>query len=231
MITPRHIAIIMDGNGRWAKKKRLPRIEGHRRGSETAAKIIKDAADLGVEVLTLYTFSSENWKRPASEVDALMDLFEKSLKKNSTRIVSDNIVFKVIGRRDGLPEGLLSEIDKITKASENNTGIRLNLAVNYGGRQEIIDAVKHICSLNKEKAFDISGLDEIFFNKFLYTADIPDPDLIIRTSGEMRLSNFLLWQAAYSELYVTDTLWPDFGKKELEEAVAQYRGRNRRFGE
>jgi len=221
----------MDGNGRWAKKNGLPRIEGHRRGSETAVKITEACGELGVKALTLYTFSSENWKRPQAEVDALMDLFGKALNKNTDRMISNNVIFNVIGRRHGLPENLISVIDKAIKETSGNSGVKLTLAVNYGGRQEIVDAVKKVCSLRQKEDLDISALDEEGFNKFLYTKDLPDPDLIIRTSGELRLSNFLLWQSAYSEFYITETFWPDFNKKEFKKAVEEYKKRNRRFGE
>ncbi|MFH1836720.1 MAG: isoprenyl transferase [Candidatus Omnitrophota bacterium] len=227
----KHIAIIMDGNGRWAKKRGLPKIEGHRRGSETASKITEACAALGVEELTLYTFSSENWKRPQAEVNGLMNLFEKALSRNLSRIVENNVVFNVIGKLDVLPESLLKIIDRCVEKTLNNSGIKLNLAVNYGGRQEILDAVKKICASDKRGDIDISGLNEDVFRKFLYSDNMPDPDLVIRTSGELRLSNFLIWQTAYSEFYVTDTLWPDFNGDELKKAVSEYAKRDRRFGE
>lgn len=227
MKIPQHIAIIMDGNGRWAKRKGLPKIEGHRRGADTAVNITRECAKLGVEALTLYTFSSENWKRPKTEIDALMKLFEKGLKKNADRMVKDNIVFSIIGRRDRLPEQLKKIIEQVESDTANNSGIKLTLAVDYGGRQEIIEAVKKACA-TRLKTPDI---DEEVFRGLLYTGNIPDPDLIIRTSGELRLSNFLLWQSAYSEFYFTETFWPDFDKDELKKAVEEFGKRDRRFGE
>ncbi|MDP8258146.1 MAG: isoprenyl transferase [Candidatus Aadella gelida] len=231
MKIPQHIAIIMDGNGRWAKRKGLPKIEGHRRGADTAVNITKECAELGVGALTLYTFSSENWKRPKKEIDGLMKLFEKGLKKNAARMLKDNIVFRTIGRRDRLPESLRKVIEQVETDTANNSGIKLTLAVDYGGRQEIIDAVKKACVMQSEGSLETPNLDEEVFRGLLYAGDISDPDLIIRTSGEMRLSNFLLWQAAYSELYITETFWPDFDKDELKKAMEEFGKRDRRFGE
>jgi undecaprenyl diphosphate synthase len=220
------VAIIMDGNGRWARKRKLPKIMGHRSGAKTADVIIEACAKLGIKALTLYAFSAENWKRPKEEVDALMGLFEEMLKGKADKIVKNNMRFKVIGRVDELSPRLKDMIKAVEDRSSANTGMTLALAINYGGRQEILDAARKACA-NGE---DLFSLREEDFGKYLYTGDLPDPDLIIRTSGEMRLSNFLLWQAAYSEIYVTDTLWPDFGKKELEKAIDEYEKRERRFG-
>ncbi|MFH1304858.1 MAG: isoprenyl transferase [Candidatus Omnitrophota bacterium] len=231
MKMPRHIAIIMDGNGRWAKKKGLPRIMGHRSGVETVSVITEACAMKGVEVLTLYAFSSENWKRPQKEVDALMDLLGYALDKNREKVKRNNIKMRVIGRVDGLSRSLAESIRKIEDETASNSGMVLALALNYGGRQEILDAVEKICDLNSNSAPGARRMTEEDFGKFLYTRDLPDPDLIIRTSGEMRLSNFLLWQAAYSEFYITDTLWPDFDVAQLEKALKEYGVRERRFGE
>ena len=227
---PEHIAIIMDGNGRWAKKRNLPRIMGHRSGVDTVDAITEACARLGVKVLTLYTFSSENWKRPRKEVDALMDLFKQSSRKREKKLMDGNIRFNVIGQLDAFGQALKSEIDDLVEKTASNTGMVLTLALNYGGRQEILEAVRRVCKESKEGDLDISSMDEKNFAEYLYTGKLPDPDLIIRTSGEMRLSNFLLWQAAYAELYVTDTLWPDFDAGELEKALKEYKRRERRFG-
>jgi undecaprenyl diphosphate synthase len=228
---PQHIAIIMDGNGRWAKKKNLPRIMGHRSGAKTVDAITEACARLGIKALTLYTFSSENWKRPKEEVDALMKLLEQALKDNRKRIKENNIKFNVIGRVDDLPAALKDATEDLMKETSGNSGMVLTLALNYGGRQEILDAVKAVCAKCGKRDTDISSWKEEDFEKFLYSDGLPDPDLVIRTSGEMRLSNFLLWQSAYSEFYVTDTLWPDFDTVELEKALKEYAKRERRFGE
>ena len=225
MVLPRHIAIIMDGNGRWAKKRGLSRIIGHRSGAKVADAVTEACAKKGIEALTLYTFSTENWKRPKEEVEALMVLIERTLRENFDKIKRNNIRFNVIGRLDELSPSLRELIQQMMRESASNTGMTLTLALNYGGRQEILDAVKKACTK------DIVSWQEEDFEKLLYTTDLPDPDLVIRTSGEMRLSNFLLWQSAYSEIYVTDTLWPDFNAGELEKALKEYEKRERRFGE
>ena len=225
MVLPRHIAIIMDGNGRWAKKRGLSRIIGHRSGAKVADAVTEACAKKGIEALTLYTFSTENWKRPKEEVEALMGLIERTLRENFDKIKRNNIRFNVIGRLDELSPSLRELIQQMMRESASNTGMTLTLALNYGGRQEILDAVKKACTK------DIVSWQEEDFEKLLYTTDLPDPDLVIRTSGEMRLSNFLLWQSAYSEIYVTDTLWPDFNAGELEKALKEYEKRERRFGE
>jgi undecaprenyl diphosphate synthase len=227
MALPRHVAIIMDGNGRWARKRNLPKIMGHRSGAKAVDTIIEACSRLGIKALTLYAFSTENWKRPKEEIDALMGLLKDMLRQNLDKIMKNNMRFNVIGRIDELLPSLRDMIKTAEEESSANTGMTLTLAINYGGRQEILDAARKIYASGK----DISSLREEDFGKYLYTGDLPDPDLIIRTSGEMRLSNFLLWQAAYSELYVTDTLWPDFGKEELEKAIKEYEKRERRFGE
>ena len=228
---PKHIAIIMDGNGRWAKKRNLPRIMGHRAGAKTVDAITEACARMGIEALTLYTFSTENWKRPKEEVDALMDLLQGALKNNTKKMIRNNVKFNVIGRVSELSEKLKTGIKDSLEKTSANSGMTLTLALNYGGRQEILDAVKGICEESKGAAVDFSSWREEDFEKFLYTKELPDPDLVIRTSGEERISNFLLWQAAYSEFYVTETLWPDFDQDELEKALEEYDRRERRFGE
>ncbi|RKY43282.1 MAG: isoprenyl transferase [Candidatus Makaraimicrobium thalassicum] len=221
----------MDGNGRWAKKRGLPRIMGHRSGVQASNTVIEACARSGIKALTLYAFSAENWKRPRKEVDALMALIEQTLKKNMEKMKRNNIKFNVIGRLDDLPRSLQDAVGDFREETSANTGMILTVALSYGGRQEILDAVKAVCGRPGGPGMDISSWSEEDFEKFLYTAGLPDPDLIIRTSGEMRLSNFLLWQSAYSEFYVTDVLWPDFNAAELEIALEEYAGRDRRFGE
>lgn len=220
---PKHIAIIMDGNGRWAKKRGLPRTFGHKEGAAALRKIITHAAEIGVKYLTVYAFSTENWKRSQEEVNALMFLFKSYIKNEEKNIMKNNIRFMVSGRKENVSESLLEAIDKLQDKSKNNTGLTFNIAFNYGGRAEIIDAVNKILKSGKE------SIDEEEFSKYLYN-DIPDPELLIRTSGELRISNFLLWQIAYSEIYITDTLWPDFDERELDIAIESYMKRDRRFG-
>jgi len=230
MSTPRHIGIIMDGNGRWAKKKGLPKIMGHRAGVKAVERITEACAAKGVGALTLYSFSTENWKRPEKEVNALMSLLYEGLKGNCKRLASNNIKFNVIGRIKELPSDLQEEIVRVRDLTSGNTGLTLTLALNYGGRQEIIDAVRAFCRKADGSHADADLLDEAGFEKLLYTHDLPELDLVIRTSGEMRLSNFLLWQAAYAELYVTDVFWPDFDAKDLEKALEDFSIRDRRYG-
>lgn len=220
---PNHIAIIMDGNGRWAKKRGLPRTFGHKEGAAALRKIITYAAKIGVKYLTVYAFSTENWKRSQEEVSALMFLFKSYIKSEEKNIMDNNIRFMVSGRKDNVSDSLLEAIDKLQEKSKNNTGLTFNIAFNYGGRAEIVDAVNKILQSGK------SSISEDEFTKYLYN-DIPDPELLIRTSGELRISNFLLWQIAYSEIYITDTLWPDFNEEELEKAIESYTRRDRRFG-
>jgi undecaprenyl diphosphate synthase len=220
---PKHIAIIMDGNGRWAKKRGLPRTFGHKEGAAALRKIITHAAEIGVKYLTVYAFSTENWKRSQEEVNALMFLFKSYIKNEEKNIMENNIRFMVSGRKENVSESLLEAIDKLQDKSKNNIGLTFNIAFNYGGRAEIIDAVNKILKSGKE------SIDEEEFSKYLYN-DIPDPELLIRTSGELRISNFLLWQIAYSEIYITDTLWPDFDERELDIAIESYMKRDRRFG-
>lgn len=227
---PKHIAIIMDGNGRWAKKRKLPRVEGHREGINSVREIVQICGELGVEVLTLYTFSSENWKRPQWEVSALMTLLLKTIRKEVNDLHKNNVKVMSIGRLDDMPEsprkGILEAIEK----TKDNTGLVLNLALSYSSRIEILTAVKSITEKCASGEYDVNAIDEKIFSDNLYTKNLRDPDLLIRTSGESRISNFLLWQLAYTEIIITDTLWPDFRKNEFLKAVENYQSRERRFG-
>jgi len=225
---PRSVAVIMDGNGRWAKKRLMPRSMGHRAGMERVKDIVRWSSDIGVEALTLYAFSTENWKRPKEEVNVLMSLLIEYLKKELAELLSENVRFKVIGIDDGMPKEVLAILRDSEEATKNNTGLHLNVAVNYGGRRELTDAVKGI--VEDVKNGKISDVDEHTISDYLYTAGEPDPDLVIRTSGELRLSNFLLYQIAYSELYFTDVSWPDFDENEYFKALKEYEKRQRRFG-
>jgi undecaprenyl diphosphate synthase len=227
---PRHIAIIMDGNGRWAQRRGLPRIEGHRRGVASVRRTVEEAARLKIEQLTLYCLSSENWKRPPHELEFLMHLLEQYMIEERKTIMDENIRVAVIGRRDGLPEATLREIDKTIELSSTNTGTRLCLAINYGGRAELLDAVKRIAAEAREGALDPEALTEEAIADHLYTAGMPEPDLLIRTAGEMRISNFLLWQISYAEIWVTDHCWPEFAEADLHEAIRDFAARDRRFG-
>ena len=227
---PRHIAIIMDGNGRWANAKGLPRIAGHREGVRTVRKITKICGELDVKILTLYTFSAENWNRPATEVSALMKLLVKSLRKEVKDLMKNNVRFTVIGNIKELEPNVQNELLNAIQKTKNNTGLNLNLALSYGSRQEILYAVKQLAYKALKGEIDLEKIDEILFSKLLYTRDIPDPDLLIRTGGEFRISNFLLWQIAYTEIHVTETFWPSFGNKELTKAIYDYQTRERRFG-
>jgi len=227
---PAHVAIIMDGNGRWAKKRMLPRKAGHKKGAEALEEIIEDAAKLGVKYLTVYAFSTENWNRSTEEVDALMDLFAQYLKDCVERTNKNNMRVKVIGERSRLRSYLIERINEVEETSKNNTGITFVLAVNYGSRDEITRAVRKLSSNVKDGAINPEEIDMDTISSYLDTASIPDPDLLIRTSGEERLSNFLLWQLAYSEFYFTDCLWPDFNRDELIKAIYAYTKRDRRFG-
>ena len=227
---PRHIAIIMDGNGRWANARSLPRALGHRAGAEVVRTIIEQCGKLGVEVLTLYSFSMENWKRPEAEVSALMQLYMQYIEQELARFMEENIRFRQIGRRDGLSPEVLAAADRLTEATKNNTAATLCLAVNYGARAEIADAVRAIASRVKRGEIDPAQITEDTIHDHLYTAGLPDPDLLIRTAGEMRVSNYLLWQISYAELHVTDTLWPDFGIEDLHTAIRDYASRTRKFG-
>jgi len=227
---PRHVAIIMDGNGRWAKARGVPRLMGHRAGRESVREAVRGCASLGVEVLTLYTFSIENWQRPAREVSALMTILRQTLRAERKELDSNNVRLQVIGRTDDLPAAVRDEITATQKYLSKNTGLQLNLALSYSGRAELVDAVRRMLRDAREMQLDPARVDEEFLASYLYTTGLPDPDLLIRTSGEMRISNFMLWQLAYTELWITDTLWPDFRQKHLFEAVAEFQGRERRFG-
>jgi len=227
---PRHIAIIMDGNGRWAKQRGLPRAEGHRIGMESVRAMVRACSELGVQYLTLYAFSSENWKRPRTEVAALMYLLEFFLKQEIPELNANNVQLAVIGRTHDLPVSAQTQLAKSIETLSKNTGLTLVLALSYGGRAEIVDAMRGIAREVKANHLEIADIDESVITRHLYTHNIPDPDLLIRTSGEMRISNFLLWQVSYAEMYVTDVLWPDFRKPELVQALEDYSQRSRRFG-
>lgn len=228
---PCHIAIIMDGNGRWARNRGfMDRIRGHQAGSESVRFAVRACGELGVKVLTLYAFSVENWSRPEHEVMALMELLQAFLKQEADEIQTNNVRLIVSGRMDDLPAGPRSVLQKAIEDSEKNTGLILNLALSYGGRAEILDAVKRIATEVKSGTLDIENLSEEDISRRLYHPELPDPDLLIRTSGEMRVSNFLLWQIAYTEIYVSPVLWPDFRRKHLFEAILNFQGRERRFG-
>jgi undecaprenyl diphosphate synthase len=227
---PRHVAIIMDGNGRWARERGLPRIEGHRRGAESVRQVVRACGELGIDYLTLYAFSIENWNRPKAEVTALMRLLEFYLKQEIAELNKRNVRLAAIGRIHELPQSAQLQLEKSIEALKKNTGLTLVLALSYGGRAEIVDAMRSIAREVKAGRLDVADVDEKVLSRHLYTRAIPDPDLLIRTSGEMRVSNFLLWQISYAEIYVTDTLWPDFGKTELLMALEDFSKRHRRFG-
>jgi undecaprenyl diphosphate synthase len=228
---PAHIAVIMDGNGRWARRRGLPRVAGHRAGVEPVRVTVETCARLGVQALTLYAFSIENWKRPETEVEALWHLLRLYIQKEMPVLVEHGIRLTAIGRLDKLPPQVRRDLSVAMKRTAHGTGLRLNVAINYGGRAEIVDAVNQLIErARRDGALDRLRLDERKIASALYTAGLPDPDLLIRTSGEMRVSNFLLWQIAYAELYVTDTLWPDFRLPDLLRAILEYQRRNRRFG-
>lgn len=220
----------MDGNGRWAKERNLPRTAGHREGTKRVKEIVKAAAGLGIKVITFFAFSNENWQRPKSEIDMLMRVLVKFLDQEVNRLHKNNIKFLVIGRRKPLPDYVQDKLEQAVEKTRNNSGLCVVLALNYGARQEIIDAVKKIAVAASQGSLDIENLDVDNFSQFLYTAGLPDPDLLIRTSNEMRLSNFLLWQLSYAEIYFAKKCWPDFGSKDFEKAVKEYQRRERRFG-
>jgi undecaprenyl diphosphate synthase len=229
-VVPRHIAIIMDGNGRWAKERGRPRSEGHRAGADSVRRAMEGCVDLGVEFLTLYAFSSENWKRPKTEVAALMSLLERFLKEKTDEMLEKNVRLQAIGRLNTLPERCQKQLNASIAKTASNTGLTVILALSYGAREEIIDGIKSLLRNIDEGHIDRAMIDEDIFSKHLYTRYYPDPDLLIRTSGEMRISNFMLWQISYAEIFVTKKLWPDFDKEDLIAAVEDFRGRNRRFG-
>jgi undecaprenyl diphosphate synthase len=223
---PRHIAVIMDGNGRWAARRHLPRVEGHRAGIDSVREVVESSARLGIQVLTLYAFSVENWKRPVTEVSTLMMLLKRYLRLELDTLLRNNIRFHVIGRSSELAPDIRQELTSAEERTSTNTGMLFNIALNYGGRAEIVEAARRLL----EAGVPPEELDEERFSGFLYTAGQPDPDLLIRTSGEIRVSNFLLWQIAYAEIWVTETLWPDFRKRHLLEAILAYQKRHRRYG-
>jgi len=226
---PRHVAVIMDGNGRWAKRRHLPRIAGHRKGTETARSTIETCARLKIEALTLYAFSVENWRRPKTEIDFLMQLLRDYLRQEMPLLQKNNIRMRFLGRADDLPAGVQKDTREATEATAANTGMVLSVALNYGGRAEIVDAANALLDETRE-AGTSRKLTERDIERHLYTAGLPDPDLLVRTSGEMRVSNFLLWQIAYAEIFVTETLWPEFNRARLLEAFVEFQKRNRRYG-
>lgn len=228
---PEHVAVIMDGNGRWAKKRMMPRNYGHAQGAKALEDICENCDMLGIKYLTVYAFSTENWKRSVEEVSGIMNLFRKYLVNSIERSNNANMKVNIIGRRDRLDEDILAKIDELEKSTANNTGLCFNIAINYGGRDEIVRAASEIAEKVKAGELKTEDIDEARFSSYLDTRDIPDPDLLIRTSGEERLSNFLLWQLAYSEFYFTDVLWPDFDMEALVDAVRYYNKRERRFGD
>lgn len=222
---PKHIVIIMDGNGRWAKQKKLPRLSGHKEGMKSASHVVKAAKEIGIKYITLFAFSAQNWNRPAKEVKALMNLLKQYLESESKELVKQDIKLNAIGRLHELPDDVLQVLNRSVNLTKKCRGMTLTLALSYGGREEIVDAVNKIIKTESNKR-----IDENCFSEFLYTKDIPEPDLLIRTSGEMRLSNFLLWQLAYTEIYVTKTLWPNFKRTQLIRALLNFQKRERRFG-
>ncbi|MEH2116107.1 isoprenyl transferase [Nostoc sp.] len=229
-LLPQHVAIIMDGNGRWAKRQGLPRIMGHKRGVDALKDLLRCCQDWGIQALTAYAFSTENWKRPQEEVDFLMTLFQRVLRQELREMVEENVQIKFVGNLQDLPRSLQQEISRSMEETKNNRGIRFSVATNYGGRQEILQACQAIAKQVQQGMLQPDEINEQVFESHLYTAGVTDPDLLIRTSGEMRLSNFLLWQMAYGEIYITDALWPDFNRAEFHRALCAYQQRERRFG-
>ncbi len=227
---PRHIAIIMDGNGRWAKARSLPRLVGHQRGAEAVREVVVTCRDMGIGYLTLYAFSSENWKRPATEVGDLMDLLRFFIRRELEQLQKKGVRIRIIGDRERLAPDIIELIDSTQQRTAGNRGLTLVIALNYGSHNEILAACRRLATEAAAGTLDPAAIDENLFRQHLHTADIPDPDLLIRTSGEQRLSNFLLWQAAYAELVFVDTLWPDFGRAQLQAAVAEFQRRERRYG-
>lgn len=227
---PRHVAVIMDGNGRWAQSRGLPRVAGHHAGMRNVREITMAANRLGVEVLTLYAFSTENWKRPKDEVDFLMKLPQEFFPKMIDELIENNVQVRMMGYREGLPESTLRTIERAVERTRENSGMILNFALNYGSRKEMCDAVRHLALDVRDGTVDPADIDDKLFGSYLLSSELPDPDLLIRTSGEVRISNFMLWQCAYSELWFTDVFWPDFSEAHFMEAIAKYQHRNRRFG-
>ncbi|MFA5388637.1 MAG: isoprenyl transferase [Candidatus Omnitrophota bacterium] len=230
MNIPKHIAIIMDGNGRWAEARGLPKVMGHAQGVEAVKRTVKACIETGVKTLTLYAFSTENWSRPEHEIKALFQLLENFIDREFKLFHNNGIRFRVIGEREKIQKDLLSKLERTEKDTSDYKNLTLNIALSYGGRQEIVNAARALAKDVKDGKMELSGIDEKIFSDRLYTAGQPDPDLLIRTSGEMRISNFLLWQISYAELYVTEKLWPDFDRKELSKAIEEYNKRDRRFG-
>jgi undecaprenyl diphosphate synthase len=229
-LLPKHVAVIMDGNGRWAKRQGLPRIMGHKAGVDALKDLLRCSQDWGIQALTAYAFSTENWKRPQEEVDFLMTLFQRVLRQELREMIKENVQIRFVGNLQALPPVLQAEISRSIEETQQNRGIRFTVATNYGGRQEILQACRAIAEQVKQGLLQPDEIDEAVFESHLYTAGICDPDLLIRTSGEMRLSNFLLWQMAYGEIYITDALWPDFNRAEFHRALSAYQQRERRFG-
>jgi undecaprenyl diphosphate synthase len=227
---PRHVAIIMDGNGRWAKARGVPRLMGHRAGRDAVREAVRGCDALGVEILTLYTFSTENWNRPVREIQALMTILRNSLKQERRELRDRNVRLNVIGRMDDLPRVVQESLRESQSYLAGSTGLLLNLALSYSGRADILDGVRRLLADSRREGLRAEDVDDAMFESYLSTAGLPDPDLLIRTSGEMRLSNFMLWQLAYTELWITPTLWPDFRRHHLYAAVADYQGRDRRYG-
>jgi undecaprenyl diphosphate synthase len=227
---PQHVAVIMDGNGRWAKNRGLPRIMGHQRGVDTLKELLRCCRDWGIPALTAYAFSTENWGRPLEEVEFLMMLFERVLRKELKEMMEENVRIRFVGNLEALPPSLQTEIDRSMEETKNNLGIQFVVATNYGGRQEIVQACRAIATKVQQGTIDPAEIDESLIERHLYTCGLPYPDLLIRTSGEMRISNFLLWQMAYAEIYVTQTLWPDFDRAQFHKALSAYQQRDRRFG-
>lgn len=227
---PRHIAIIMDGNGRWARRQNLPRVAGHQRGVDSVRRTTEECARLGIEQLTLYCLSSENWKRPQTEINFLMHLLEQYMIEERATIMDNDVRVRMLGRRDDIPDQVLAELDKTVAMSSGNSGMWLNLAINYGGRTELVDAVRAISRRVQSSQLSPLEIAEATLEDHLYTAGMPDPDLLIRTAGEMRISNFLLWQISYAEIWVTERCWPEFDEAALHEAIGDFAARERRFG-
>ena len=227
---PRHVAFIMDGNGRWARGQGLPRIEGHRRGVSTVREMAEESARLKLDQITLYCLSSENWKRPANELNFLMHLLEQYMIEERSTLMDNNVVVRIIGRRDGIPETVQEEMNRTIEMSASNTGTTLCLAINYGARAELVDASREIARQVQQGTLSIDAIDEMLISNHLETRGMPDPDLLVRTAGEMRISNFLLWQISYAEIWVTQKCWPEFSRKEFHQAILDYASRERRFG-
>jgi len=227
---PRHVAFIMDGNGRWAKKRFLPRIAGHKAGVEALKKVIRYSSQVGIKYVTVYAFSTENWRRPEKEVKGILELLVTAMNKEFDELIANDVKIKMLGIEENLPKKVRKAFYDAEEKTKNNKGLQFNIAFNYGSRKEILHSVKEISKLVKAEAIEVNEIDESLFERFLYTKDIPDPDLVIRTSGEVRLSNFLLWQISYSEFYFTDTYWPDFDETAYQKALDEYSNRKRRFG-